>query len=66
LPKKIEFDLLLADLALEFGDPLARRIRRRDGRVGVLRTTLAGAAFGGRPRPRSASGPPDRNRSRQT
>src|SRR6185295_9663410 len=33
LPKKIQFDLLLADLALELGDLLARRIRRRDGRL---------------------------------
>jgi len=28
-PKKIEFDLLLADLALQLGDPFTRRIRRR-------------------------------------
>src|SRR5204862_3108297 len=32
----------------------------------MLRATIADSALGGRPRPRSASGPPDRKRLRQT
>ena len=57
-PKKIEVDLLLADLALELGDlpPRRRALIRR-----VLpRTALAplSASLRGRPVRRSASGPP--------
>jgi hypothetical protein len=69
LPKKIKFDLLLADLALQLGNAPAHRKYLRQGSSGAHRVALAAAAQrsarGGRPRPRKACGPPARKRSRQ-
>jgi hypothetical protein len=55
LPKKIQIHLLLADLALQLGDPLARRInalwppcrpRRGSNHHCFPRPTLASQSFG--------------------
>jgi len=62
LPKKIEFNLLLPDLALKFGNPF----RRNDvARSLFTRVATAPSLFRGRPSGRSASAPPARNSFRQ-
>jgi len=64
--KKIELQLLLPDLALQFRNPpLGGRKIVRDRR-GSHRRRRRRHPFGGRPRPRKAAAPPARNRSRQT
>jgi hypothetical protein len=62
LPKKIEFDLLPADLTFQLGNLLARSSTSPGGSFGFA---AIASSLRGRPLPRRASGPPARKRVRQ-
>ena len=68
--KKNQFDLLLADLGLQRGNPPARRLKFAPAdpsrELGpLLEVEARPSDLCGRPEPRRASGPPEMKRSRQ-